>query len=61
MKKSKINKKIALYFKKRRYNHPSTNIQENQKKIKDLDNACFWLHRLMSCHLKAIILYQKVY
>ena len=41
MKNSKINKKIALYFKKRRYNHLVQIFARKSKKIKDLDNACF--------------------
>ena len=41
MKNSKINKKIALYFKKRRYNHLVKIFARKSKKIKDLDNACF--------------------
>ena len=40
MKNNKINKKIILYFKKRRYNHLVKIFAKKSKKIKDLDNAC---------------------
>ena len=41
MKNSKINKKITLYFKKRRYSNLVQIFAKKSKKIKDLDNACF--------------------
>ena len=41
MKKSKINKKITLYFKQRRYNHLIQIFAKKSRKVKDLDNACF--------------------
>ena len=41
MKNSKINKKIALYFKKRKYDNLIQIFARKSKKIKDLDNACF--------------------
>jgi hypothetical protein len=41
MKNSRINKKIALYFKKRRYNYLVKIFVRKSKKTKDLDNACF--------------------
>jgi len=41
MKNSKTNKKIALYFKKRKYDNLIQIFARKSKKIKDLDNACF--------------------
>ena len=41
MKNSKINKKITLYFKKRRYDNLIQIFAKKSKKIKNLDNACF--------------------
>ena len=41
MKKSKINKKITLYFKQKKYNFLIQIFAKKSRKIKDLDNACF--------------------
>ena len=41
MKKSKINKKISLYFKQKKYNFLIQIFAQKSRKIKDLDNACF--------------------
>ncbi len=41
MKNSKINKKIALYFKKKKYDNLIQIFARKSKKIEDLDYACF--------------------